>query len=366
MKSRRAHGLAVALALTVIGSAGAPAPATAALPALPPLPVGLFAPPGRPVPPPRPSRPHVPRCTQTATNRAARGFAEPVFPCDFADPSVIRVGRSWYAYATTTGWERGRRAMPILRSTDLRHWRHVGDALAAPPRWASRDVWAPTVLATRHGYLLYFSATRRRGRVHCLAVATARRPTGPFRAPRALSCGDRKGRGYIDAAPLRGPGGRLYLYFSVDGPAHSVSVLPLSRDGVHVAGRRRELFGVSRRWQRGLDSSTVEGPSPVWRNGRCYLFYSTGYWGSDYRMGYAVARSPLGPFRDFRSNPILRPARSLVAPGGGTVFPGPHGSTWLAFHAWSGRAGYGNHGQRTMRVAPLRWHGDRVSVPLRG
>jgi hypothetical protein len=81
-------------------------------------------------------------------------------------------------------------------------------------------------------------------------------------------------------------------------------------------------------------------------------------------MGYATASSPLGPFRDYGRNPILRPGGGLVGPGGGSLVTGPHGGTWLAFHAWTGSAGYEHHGQRTLRLAPVRWRAGRASVSL--
>ena len=42
---------------------------------------------------------------------------------------------------------------------------------------------------------------------------------------------------------------------------------------------------------------------------------------------------------------------------------GPDGNLWMVYHAWSGREGYGNGGARTMRIDPLVWHGDAVTVP---
>jgi hypothetical protein len=226
-------------------------------------------------------------------------------------------------------------------------------------------MWAPAPLAVRRGYVLYFTALRRHGRVHCLVAATARRAVGPFRVRRTLSCGDRQGRGYIDPAPVRDPRGRIHLYFSVDGPVHDISVFRLSRDGLHLGGRRHVVVRANRGWHRNLVTPTVEGPSVVRRGRRYYLFYSAGAWESDYRMGYAVGTSPTGPFRDQPSSPILRPGGSLVAPGGGTVFTGPGGRPWLAYHAWTGALGYRRGGQRTLRMAPLRWRGDRVTVTLR-
>ncbi len=291
-------------------------------------------------------------------------YAGAVFSCDFPDPMVLKVGRVWYAYATSTGWEARGREFPVLRSSDMRHWRHVGDAFPAVPGWTGRDVWAPSVVHVRGRYLMYYSGLRQRDQVHCVAVATSRTPVGPFHTRNIIGCGDRQGQGYIDAAPLIGRG-RSYLYFSVDGP-HTISVLPLKRDLIHASGPRKALLGPTRRWQWRLDDPTVEAPSVV-RHGRLYyLFYSAGSWLTDYQMGYAVARSPTGPFRDSIHNPFLS-RRPLVAPGGGAIAFGPGRSQWLAFHAWTGGPGYGRkHGERTLRIAPLRWGRGRVYVDVRG
>ena len=262
---RPALGLVAALVLAL--SAAGPAPAQVIPPQLPaPLPrlPGSQPPasrpqqqPPRPVPP-RPDRPPVPRCDSTASPFVASGLA--VFPCDFPDPMVLRVGGTYYAYGTATGWERGGKTFPVLRSTDLQRWEAVGDALVQEPGWTNGHLWAPSVLAARGGYYLYYSGRRRRDGVHCLAVATAAQPAGPFRHRRVIACGDRTARGYIDAAPLVYRR-RAYLFFSVDGPRHSISVLPLSRDLLRADGRRRALIRVSR----------ALAPQPRRRDGRSSL-----------------------------------------------------------------------------------------------
>ena len=109
---------------------------------------------------------------------------------------------------------------------------------------------------------------------------------------------------------------------------------------------------------------TVEAPWPVARRGRFYLFYSAGCWCADYRLGWAVARKPTGPYRDFAGNPLLSGSGGLVAPGSGSVVSQPDGSSLLAFHAWTGLPDYGRGGVRTLRTAPLRWRGRRPHVVL--
>jgi arabinan endo-1,5-alpha-L-arabinosidase len=287
-------------------------------------------------------------------------FSAAVFPCDFPDPMILRSSGAWFAYGSATGWEEGGHTLPILRSPDLRHWRFVADALTRAPAWSSGDVWGPSVLFWRGRYLLFYNARQRTGGLHCLVVAVATSPAGPFQTRRRLACKDRRQHGFIDPAPLVAPRGRLYLFMSVDNPRHSIAALRLSPDGLRVLGRPHTVLGVSPRWGT-LRAKTVEGPWPVHRRGFYYLFYSAGSWSLDYRMAYAVARSPLGPYVDSAPVPVLSGTAQLAAPGGGSVLSGPGHSSWLAFAAWSAAPGYALGSQRTMRIAPLHW--TRRGVP---
>jgi beta-xylosidase len=287
-------------------------------------------------------------------------FVTAVFPCDFPDPMVLRSGGTWYAYASATGWEDAGHAFPVLRSSDLRHWHFAGDGLTRAPGWSSGDLWGPSVLRRKGRYLLFYNARLEGSALHCLAVATAAAPQGPFTTRRRLGCRSGRERGYIDPAPLVAPRRRLYVFFSIDGPRHALAALRLSSNGLRVIGRPRTVLDFSRRWGA-LRSRTVEGPWPLHRGAFYYLFYSAGSWSADYRMAYAVARSPLGPYVDSAPVPILSGTVHMPAPGGGSVVNGPGGANWLAFTAWSGTPGYTLGSERTMRVAPLHW--TRSGVP---
>lgn len=289
-------------------------------------------------------------------------YRNPVFAKDFPDPNVLRVGADYYAYSTTTGWEPQGHLFPILHSRDLVHWTYVGDAFTSSPNWGLGDWWAPDVIE-RHGtYYLYYVGKGVKAGVHCVAVATAHKPTGPFMHRSIIGCGDLKGQGYIDPAPLVDTDGKAYLYVSVDGPDHNISVIPLKKDLLHRAGPRKELFGLSQGWEFGPSFSTVEGPFPL-KHGHTYdLFYSGNDWQHDYAMGYATSSSPMGPFTKYRHNPILRGNALVKGPGGGSVVQGPDGGWWLAYHAWTGGPGYDSGGVRNLRIDPLRWTGDVISV----
>lgn len=269
---------------------------------------------------------------------------EPAFNRDFPDPSVIRAGKTYYAFSTQTGWERAGHVFPILMSPDLAHWTYAGDVFAAAPAWGRGDWWAPTVIARANAYFLYYSGLSSTG-VHCVAVATAGSPAGPYTDHGPLACNDgSRAAGYIDASPLIA-GGRAYLYFSVDGPrGHNISALPLSADMLHVAGPRVQLITVTEGWEK-AGHGTVEGPSVfAWGSGYVML-YSGGDWRGPYGMSYAVGASPLGPFVK-SGRRLLGGDGTLVGPGGGSFFVDADGRPDLAYHAWSG-------GGRVLYVSPL-------------
>lgn len=294
--------------------------------------------------------------------QARAEYRNPVFARDFPDPMILRVGAVYYAYGTTTAWQPLGHLFPILRSSDLVHWQYIGDALAVAPSWGDGDWWAPDVIA-RHGlyYLFYVGKSLTTG-LHCIAVATSRSPRGPFADHGTIGCGDAQGQGYIDPDPFIAPDGRAYLYFSVDSPYHSISVLALSADLLRASGPRKELFTLSQPWEHGRYFSTVEGPFMVLHQGTYDLFYSGNDWQHNYAMGYATAPSPLGPFTKYAHNPVLRGTAAVTGPGGGSLIQVPHHGWWLAYHAWSGGPGYANGGVRTLRIDPVFWHGSTVQV----
>lgn len=268
---------------------------------------------------------------------ATRG---PAFKRDFPDPSVIVAGGRYYAFATQTGWEPPGHVFPILVSRDLAGWSYAGDVFSKPPAWGRGDWWAPAVIARGGTYFLYYSGYGRSG-AHCLAVATASLPAGPYTDHGPIACKDAtRAAGYIDASPMLADG-RGYIYFSVDGPGHhSISVLPLSADLLSAAGPRTELLDVTAEWEK-AGHGTVEGPSVFAWGSHYLMLYSGGDWRGPYGMGYAVGASPVGPFvkTDRR---LLGGDGSRSGLGGGSFFTDSSGRPWLAYHAWlgTGRALY--------------------------
>jgi len=294
---------------------------------------------------------------------SAGTYTNPVYRHDFPDPHVIRVGDTYYAYATNSGTSN----VPVIRSTDLVAWERAGDAMPALPAWARLnfgDTWAPGVIEHGDGFLLYFVSRDEESGRQCIGVATATRPEGPFRddADAPLVC-QRELGGSIDPYPHRDDDGRLYLYWKNDGnccaqPVH-LWVQPLTEDGLGLAGEAVELIGRDQPWEIPL----VENPAIVDAGGDLYLLYSANRWDShEYAVGYAACESLTGPCRKPETEPILGFTPEVMGPGGQMVIAGPDGGRWIVYHAWTGPdVGY-PAGTRSMRIDRIEFVDGRPVV----
>src|SRR5262245_51821813 len=105
----------------------------------------------------------------SATGAAAQGrvtYSNPVMAGDYPDPSVIRVGRDYWATATTSEWAP---LFPLLHSRDLVNWRMVGSALQKRPDWSDDNYWAPEISHYRGRYFIYYTGHKKGGSL-CIAV----------------------------------------------------------------------------------------------------------------------------------------------------------------------------------------------------
>lgn len=302
-------------------------------------------------------------------------YRNPVNDGYFADPFVLSVDGTFYAYGTEPPVD-GPMVVPVLRSDDLVHWTPAGHALERPELPAARNYWAPEVAREAGRYFLYYSAgVDDRG--HRLRVASADRPEGPFRDHgRTLTPSDDPFT--IDAHPFRDVDGRWYLYYArdfLDGERVGTAlVVDRMLDMETLEGRPRTVLRASADWQlfkrRRLmygavhDWHTLEAPFVVRRDGRYFCFYSGGSWLEEsYGVSYAVADHPLGPFVDAPGEgpSLLRSVPGhVIGPGHCSVVTGPDGCDYLVYHAWDP-----DRVARRMCIDRLEWgpDGPRTAGP---
>ncbi|QNN68155.1 family 43 glycosylhydrolase [Sphingomonas lutea] len=234
-------------------------------------------------------------------------YANPILDEDFPDPSVLLAPDGfYYAYATQTKRQGAWVNIQVARSRDLVHWQHLGDAFPDRPGWAreTQDFWAPYVVRDGDRYVMYYSATPdvcdvpERG--HCLAIATATSPSGPFvdaGMPLLLGLGFE----YIDPMVLDDPAsGKRYLYWGSG--FQPIRVQELSADGLSFAP---DSVPVDLIWPNPLPGAfprLVEAAWVIAHDGFYYLFYSgDNCCGPDAEYGVMVARSPSPPARSRHS-----------------------------------------------------------------
>jgi hypothetical protein len=291
---------------------------------------------------------------------------------DLADPSVLDVDGTLYAYGTNTVFGGH---IPTLTSRDGQTWRSGGDALPTLARWAAPSdtysTWAPAVIRLGNGYRLYYATRDAATGTECVSVASSRRPGGPFTDSSAgpLVCQSSVG-GSIDPSPYL-VGGVPYLAWKSEGRAAgaepTIWASRLEAGGTLTVGAAHVLLRPDRPWQDGV----VEGPDMFARDGRYQLIYAAGDWrGQNYVTGLADCAGPLGPCHS-TTRPVLTSGpgtRGLhgrtgiavgVAPGGASLFQRGDG-WWMAFHTWSVAPESTASASRQLVVAPVPDHGSPV------
>ena len=276
----------------------------------------------------------------------------PVYAGDFPDPSVLLVGRSYWAYSTGSGG----RNLQVMSSPDLQTWTTPVDPLSVLPSWARPGfTWAPDVLERAGAFLMYYTARDAASGRQCISVAASAAPSGPFTDTSSGPplCQLPNG-GSIDASPVVTSAGTYLIWKSDDNALGRRTHLwsqQLSSDGRALVGSRRLLLSADAGWQ----GSVIEGPSMVEVAGLYYLFYGANAWNSsNAAIGYARCFSPLGPCINASIlGPWMASQGSRLGPSGPDVFVDGSGATRLAYHAWTGAVGYESGGRRSLWIDTL-------------
>ncbi|MEZ6319277.1 MAG: glycoside hydrolase family 43 protein [Phycisphaerales bacterium] len=225
----------------------------------------------------------------------ARRSGNPVLPGWYADPDSAALAGQWWIYPPIPQPYDDQTHFDAFSSEDLVTWtRHENILTAADVSWARRAMWAPCIAHKDGRYYLFFGANdiQSDDELGGIGVAVGDSPAGPFRdhLGRPLVDAFHNGAQPIDQAVFQDPAdGRWYLYYG--GWGHC-NVAQLNDDFTGFVP-----FDDADTFREITPDGYVEGPTMLARDGRYYFMWSEGGWtGPDYRVAYAVADSPLGPF----------------------------------------------------------------------
>lgn len=264
-------------------------------------------------------------------------FKNPIM--EGADPFVLLYENKYYMYSTTerdkalkaandfdTSCDEGD-GIFVYRSDDLKNWERLGFALTKGDSMGEKWFWAPEVLEYKGKFYMVYGSEEH------MAIAVADHPAGPFTQKEKKWL--REGRS-IDGSFLVDDDGTVYLYYVRLGGGNKIFVAKLKDD---LSGIEEEyedcLIKAEEPWET-VDCLVAEGPFVLKHKGLYYLTYSCNHTRSvDYAMGYAVSESPLGPFKRYEGNPILKKTGKLVGVGHHSFMTAADGTLICAYHCHS-------------------------------
>jgi xylan 1,4-beta-xylosidase len=257
-------------------------------------------------------------------------YAQLVMPGDYPDPSVVKIGDTYWATATSSNWFP---AYPLLKSKDLIYWSNEGYVFEKMPEWADYYFWAPEISYENGKVYVYYSAHKKNGNL-CLSVASADKPEGPYTDHGPLMCQE---VGSIDAWPMRDEHGKLFMIWKEDGNSVNkptpIWAMEMKEDRTGLIGEKKELFRNDAPWEANL----VEGVAMI-RHGEYFyaLYAAAGCCGRDctYATGVARSKNLLGPWEKYEQNPILTNDDTWKCPGHGTAIE-KNGRYYFLYHAYN-------------------------------
>lgn len=228
-----------------------------------------------------------------AQNKPTSG--NPLFKGWYADPEARIFNKTYWIYPTYSDKYDKQVFFDAFSSTDLIHWvKHDRILDTASIKWAQRAMWAPSVVEKNEKYFFFFGANdiqndQQNGGI---GVAVASDPQGPFKdyLGKPLIKQFHNGAQPIDQFVFKDVDGQYYLIYG--GWGHC-NIAILNKDFTGFIP-----FKDGSTFKEMTPDGYVEGAFMFIRNNKYYFMWSEGGWtGPDYSVAYAMADSPMGPFK---------------------------------------------------------------------
>jgi alpha-N-arabinofuranosidase len=288
-------------------------------------------------------------------------YRNPVLAGFHPDPSVTRVGDRYYLVNSSFAYFPG---IPVFESTDLVHWKQVGNAIERPSQLdfdglgLSRGVFAPAIEHHDGTFYVVNTAVDSGGNF----IVTATDPAGPWSDPVWLKTVDG-----IDPS----------LFFDDDGKAYLLNNGP-PEGTPRYDGHRAiwlQAFDIAKRQpvgprkvliDGGVDPSTnpiwIEGPHIYKREGWYYLNCAEGGTGPQHSQVILRSREVWGPYVPYAHNPILTQrdlpedrAHPITNAGHADLVEAPDGRWWAIFLASRNYGGVHYNTGRETFLLPVEW-----------
>lgn len=283
----------------------------------------------------------------------------PVFPGHYADPEGIIFGNRYWIFPTRSLPFDEQISFDAFSSPDLETWtKHENIIDTSAVKWAKRAMWAPSVMEKDGKYYFFFAANDiYHDGEGGIGVAVADRPEGPYKDLLGRPLIDKivNGAQPIDQFVFRDQDGAYYMFYG--GWGHC-NVVRLKDDFTGILP-----FPDGTLYKEVTPNGYVEGPFMFIRNDKYYFMWSEGSWTEDdYRVAYAIADNPLGPF--VRIDTVLQ-SDVLIGTGAGhhsVVFSPDSNRCYVVYHRHPIGSTDGNH--RVVCVDEMFFDGDGFIKPI--
>ncbi|MBQ2334345.1 MAG: glycoside hydrolase family 43 protein, partial [Prevotella sp.] len=277
-------------------------------------------------------------------------YRNPIIPGFHPDPSVCRVGDTYYLVNSSFQYFPG---VPIYESKDMIHWQQIGNVLdrasQIPLKGATswQGIYAPTI---RYHEGTYYMITTNIGNGGNFMV-TSKDPKGPWSEPIWL---EQQG---IDPS-LYFENGKCYM---VSNPDNTIMLCEINPKTGKQLTKSKAL------WQ-GTGGRYPEGPHLYKKDGWYYLLISEGGTEMAHRLTIARSKNIDGPYQPNPDNPILTHCSlagqysQIQGTGHGDLVQANNGQWWMVFLAYRNFGGAYHHLGRETFLAPVQW--DKGAWPV--
>ncbi len=266
----------------------------------------------------------------SAQNTGNSFYSNPVIGGDLPDPSIIRVGDTYYATATTNDFAP---VYPVFESKDMVNWKQISAVFMEPPTWTSKDFWAPELFYQNGTFYVYYTAKRRDTGVSCVGVATTKDIYKGFTDHGILI---EWGEEAIDGFVFRDDDNKLYISWKAYGltQGREIELLcsEMSDDGLSLMGEPFSLTDRSKNWEE----EAGEGQVLLRRNDYYYLLYSAGGCctnGCNYHVRVARSKNLRSGWEQLKE-PILQSGDVWRCTGHGTAVTTPDNRYFYLYHSY--------------------------------
>lgn len=254
----------------------------------------------------------------------------PIFEGWYADPEAIVYDDQYWIFPTYSDLYEKQVFFDCFSSPDLVNWtKHENILDTAEVKWAKIAMWAPGVIEKDGKYYFFFAANdiQKEDETGGIGVAVSDRPEGPYKdlLGKPLINKIVNGAQPIDQFVYKENDSTYYMFY---GGWRHCNVVLLNNDFTGI-----RPFPDGELYKEVTPQDYVEGPFMFKKNGKYYFMWSEGGWGGpDYKVAYAIADHPLGPFE--RIGTILEQDPEIATGAGHhSIIHNPKSDDWyIVYH----------------------------------